>query len=110
MVTLNNLNDELIDTAQLFGETEKIIKTALQSYLHIQCHHQLEKTRLQIENYERKYQCTYTKFNENIQMDEEFLRRIQQQNPLWEEDAMEWSYWVEEYQIWQRHLQIISQI
>ena len=107
-ITLDNLNDELIKIAQLFGETEKVIKTALQGYLYTQCREQLTKAQQHIDKFEQKYQCAYVEFNQNIQTNESFLQQIQQQNPLWEEDAMEWLYWVEEYQLWEQRQQSIS--
>ena len=110
VITLNRLNDELIQTARLFGETEQIIQTALQSYLHTRCYDQMAKAQQHIEEYEQKYQSDYADFNHQIQTDEVFWQQIQQQNPLWEEDAMEWQYWIEEYETWQQHLQAISKI
>jgi hypothetical protein len=88
MITLNSMSDELTHTASLFGETEKIIKTALQSYLHTRCYDQIAKAQQHIEEYEQKYQYNYTKLNHKIQIDEAFLQQIQQQNPLWEEKVM----------------------
>lgn len=59
VITLNSLSDELIHIASLFGETEKIIQTALQSYLHTRCYDQIVKAQQYIEEYEQKYQHDY---------------------------------------------------
>ena len=49
VIIFNSLSDELIHTASLFGETEKIIQTALQSYLHTRCYEQIVKAQQHIE-------------------------------------------------------------
>ena len=101
--------DEWVKTASLFGTVENVIKEALRKYSIDQCQQHINKAASQITQYQQKYQCDYAHFHKSVQLDEEFLMRIEAQNPLWEEDAMEWGYWIEEQQEWLNRLGDILQ-
>lgn len=101
------IDEEWVQTAQLFGETEKVIKEALKVYSIRQCRQRVRKAAAKIAAYGQKYHCAYTEFERAVQTDEGFLKRVEAQSPLWEEDAMEWEYWVEEHRAWQSRLEAI---
>ncbi len=103
------LDEEWVQTVQLFGDVESVIKKALKAYSVDQCQQRIGQSEAKIAEYAHKYQCTYEHFTHTIQTDEAFLERIQAQYPLWEEDVMEWKYWVEEQQAWQHRLKAILQ-
>jgi hypothetical protein len=42
-----------------------------------------------------------------VQTDSKFLHRVQVKNPVWEEDAGEWKYRIEEAQEWTATLERI---
>ena len=90
------LDEEWVQTVQLFGNAESVIKQALKAYTVEQCQQRVNRAAAKITEYEQKYQRTYPDFTHAMQTDEEFLEHIQTQYPLWEEDAMEWKYWVED--------------
>ena len=94
------IDNEWVETAQLFGDVESVIKDALRNYSIEQCQQRINKATALVASYNRKYHCDYEKFQRDIQTHEDFLARIETQNPLWEEDAMEWEYWLEEQQSW----------
>jgi hypothetical protein len=50
----------------------------------------------EVRAYELKYGVTYQVFERKIQTDAGFLRWVESQNPLWEEDAIEWRIRAEE--------------
>lgn len=108
-MTTISIDDEWIETAQLFGDVKSIVKKALRAYYLEQCQQRINKAATKVAFYERKYNCNYENFKQAIQTDENFLRKIDAQHPLWEEDAMEWEYWLEEQQRWQNQLEAISQ-
>ena len=103
------LEDEWIKTAQLFGDVKSIIKEALRAYSIGQCQQRIHKATVKDTLYSRKYHCDYPTFKQAIQTDEGFLTRIEKDHPLWEEDAMEWEYWLEELQTWRNQLAAILQ-
>jgi len=104
-----SLDTKWIETAQFFGEVESVIKEALGVYFTGQCWQRIHKAAARIDAYEQQYGCDYKTFRQAIQTDEAFLMGIETQNPLWEEDAMEWAYWLEEHQTWRNRLETISQ-
>jgi len=101
------VKDELVDVARLFGEVDTVLTEALRRYVIDQCIRKIEEAADKIKSYERKYGYSYDTFSTKIQTDEAFLERVEQQNPLWEEDTMEWKYRVEEEREWTRRLEDI---
>ncbi len=89
MLTIS-IEDKWVDTVQLFGDVERVVKEALRAYLTEQCQHRIERAAAKIDTYTQKYACDYNNFKQSVQTDEDFLIKIEAQNPLWEEDAMEW--------------------
>ena len=102
------LEDEWFETMELFGEPIAIVKDALRSYSIEQCQRRIRKAAEHLEEYQRIYQCGYAAFSEAVQTNAEFLQHIEAQCPTWEQDAIEWRYWNEEYQTWQSRLAAIS--
>ena len=96
--------NEWIETARLFGDEESVIKDALRKYFIEQCQQRISEATAQVAGYSQKYHSDYKDFQRDIQTDESFLTRIEAKNPLWEEDAMEWEYWLEEQQSWLNRL------
>ncbi len=101
------LDKEWIETAQLFGDAKNIVKEALRAYAIQQCQQRLDEARAKVATYKRKYNYDYETFKHAVQVDESFLTTIESQNPLWEQDAMEWEYWQEEQQAWRDQLETI---
>jgi hypothetical protein len=101
------LEKEWIETAQLFGDVKSIITEAVRAYAIQQCQQRLEEAKAKVAVYRRKYNYDYATFKHAIQVDESFLTTIESQNPMWEQDAMEWEYWLEEQQAWRDQLETI---
>jgi len=102
--------NEWVETAQLFGDIESVIKDALRSYSIEKSQQRINEAAARIVSYNRKYSCDYDSFRRSVQTDKNFLARIESQNPLWEEDAMEWEYWTEEQKAWRNRLDDISRL
>jgi len=98
------LDQKWVETAQLFGDAKSIIKEAVRAYAIQQCQQRVNDATAKVEVYRRKYACDYQTFKKTIQTDEDFLAEIQAKNPLWEQDAIEWEYWIEEQQTWRNRL------
>ncbi len=96
--------NEWVETVQLFGDVETVVKEALRDYFIEQCQQRINKAVVTVVGYNQKYHCDYETFKRAVQTDEDFLTKIEAQNPLWEEDAMEWEYWLEEQQTWLNRL------
>ncbi len=85
------------------------MQQALQHYFIEQCQQRIKQIATQMNEYEQQYQCNYETFKQTIQTDKDFLKKIETQNPFWEEDAMEWEYKLEEYKTWHNRLKAILQ-
>ncbi|NJN98737.1 MAG: hypothetical protein HC875_33930 [Anaerolineales bacterium] len=104
-----SIDNDWVETAQLFGEVEQVVKDALRTYSIEQCIQHIEQATTKIKRYSQQYDCDYDFFKQAVQTDETFLAKVEAQNPLWEEDAMEWEYWLEERQAWTQRLETILQ-
>jgi len=98
------VTDEWVETARLFGDLESVVKDSLRNYSVEKCQQHIKIATARIASYNRKYNCDYDSFRRSVQTDESFLTQIEAQNPLWEEDAMEWEYQLEEQQAWLNRL------
>ena len=103
------LDHEWVETAQLFGDAKSIIKEALRIYAIQQCQHRIDGATAKITVYTRKYKVDHETFVQMIQTNEKFLTEAESQYPMWEQDIMEWEYWLEEQQTWHTQLEIIMQ-
>jgi len=101
------LEKEWIETAKLFGDVKNIVKEALRVYAIQQCQQRIENATAKVEVFRRKYQCDHEKFKKSIQTDSSFLQEIESTNPMWEQDAIEWEYWLEEQETWRNQLTTI---
>jgi hypothetical protein len=103
-----SLDESWIETARLFGDVNQIVTEALRAYSLEQCRQRINAVASKIAFYSQKYQCDYPFFKNAVQTDEAFLAKIEAENPLWEEDAMEWAYWIEEETQWRTRQARIS--
>ncbi|MBM3127267.1 MAG: hypothetical protein FJ009_01365 [Chloroflexi bacterium] len=101
------VRNDLLNVAKKFGDIDTVISDALRRYTIDRCAERIEKARAKIREYEKKYSVTYPAFARRVQMDAKFLRRIETKNPVWEEDAMEWQYRIEEVKEWTETLERI---
>lgn len=109
MMPTISIDNDWVETAQLFGEVEQVVKDALRTYSIEQCIQHIDQATTKIKAYSQQYGCDYDFFKRAVQTDEIFLAKIEAQYPLWEEDAMEWEYWLEERQAWTQRLETILQ-
>jgi len=105
MSTVLEMKDEWVKTASLFGDVETVIADALRHYAIDKCIQKIEQARAKIKAYESKYGCDYDTFSLKVQTDEDFLRRVEEINLIWEEDAMEWDYRLKELAEWMQKLE-----
>jgi hypothetical protein len=102
------IEDKWLKIAQMFGQVEQVVHLALQSYFIEQCQQRFNQATIKITEYRKKYQCDYETFKQAVQTDDNFIKSVEAQNPFWEEDAMEWEYWLEEQKKWHNQLKVIS--
>lgn len=103
-----SIDNEWAEAARFFGDVDGVVKEALRTYLREQTQTRLDKAASRIHAFAQKYQCDFETFKQSLQADAAFATRVEAQNPLWEEDAMEWEYWLEEYRTWRNRLEAIS--
>jgi hypothetical protein len=108
MSTVLEMKDEWVKTASLFGDVEAVMIDALRRYAIDKCIQKIEQARAKIKIYESRYRCDYDTFSLKVQTDEDFLRRVEQINLIWEEDAMEWEGLEEERRQWLARLRALQ--
>lgn len=89
---------------QTIGTPETIVIQALRRYLLEICWQKIESAEQQIAIYEQRYGLDYAIFNHKITQNEFFLADIEKRYPMWEADALEWLYRLEEKEVWQQRL------
>ena len=104
------IDNRLIEIAQLFGNSEQIIREALKIYSIDKCQKRISKAMDHIIEYTKKYNCDYTSFKYFTQMDDDYIANVEEDNPLWESDAFEWEYWSKEHTEWSQILRNILRI
>ena len=100
-------NQTVSEILQILGEPEQIAARALRRYLLDICLQRLEQTRQQIDRYEQRYGADYETFNRRIGTEETFLETVNCAYPMWEADALEWVYRVEEDETWRNRSETI---
>jgi hypothetical protein len=99
---------DLLKVARKFGDVDTIVVDALRRYTIDRCVERIEKARARIRTYEKKYRVTYPVFARRVQTDAGFLRHVESKNPVWEQDAIEWQYCIEEVKEWTETLERIE--
>lgn len=105
MSTTFTLQPKWVELAHEFGDIDAIVEDALRAYFLTQSQVRMNEAERRIAAYRQKYQCEYDAFSRLVQTDDRFLSRVEACNPLWEADAMEWQYWLEEQAAWRRRSQ-----
>ena len=100
-------NQAVTEIMHILGDPEHIAARALRHYLLDICIQRLEQARQEIDHYQQQYGADYETFNYRMGTDEAFLETMNAAHPLWEADAMEWVYRVEEEASWRNRSEII---
>ena len=99
------LAERYVNTLQVFGEVDELINQAVEQYLIDQLIERIKQARSKVTEYERTYEGQdYATFSRRVQLDAEYYEQVRRLNSLWEQDALEWMYWVEELQTWTQQL------
>lgn len=101
------MNQTVSEILQILGEPDRVAARALRHYLLDVCLQRLEQARQQIDRYEQKYGSDYGTFNRHVGTDETFLEAMNSAHPLWEVDAIEWAYRVEEEEAWRNRSETV---
>ncbi len=101
------VNTEYLETLKIFGSVDKLIEEAVEEYLIAKVVERIKMSRQKVSKYEEQYNLKYADFRENMQTNQVFYEMIDKSNPLWEQDILEWEYWVEELKDWTTKLERI---
>jgi hypothetical protein len=104
------VQESLLELLESFGEPTAIAPAALRQYLVDRCLHRIEQAEDKIAFYEKRYHADYETFNRRVATDESYLAALNHEHPLWEADASEWAYRLEEAVTWRERLQKALQI
>jgi hypothetical protein len=63
----------------------------VRQYVVDRCLQRLDAAEAKIATYIHKYGLDYETFNRRVTMDQDYLDRLNQNNPRWEADAIEWA-------------------
>lgn len=101
------INMEYLETLKIFGGVDKLIDEAIEEYLIAKVVERIRMIRQKVSKYEKQYNLKYSDFKENMQTNQAFYEKLDKTNPLWEQDILEWEYWVEELKDWTTKLEDI---
>ncbi|GEM_PF-3300159 len=96
----------LVESGQ-FQSLDEIMLGALRRYFLDVCWKHIEQAEQKVSIYEQRYGTDYDTFNQGITTDERFLEKTNQDYPMWEADAIEWFYRLEEAQAWRKRSKTI---
>jgi hypothetical protein len=101
------VQESLLEILKGLGSLEMVTAAALRRYALDRCLQRIEQAERKIAFYERRYESDYNKFNRRICTDQAFLDLVNRDHPMWEADAIEWVYRIEEAQAWRERLEKI---
>ena len=99
------IQETLLESLRGLGEPERVAEAALRRYAVDNCWQHIERAERKIVAYEGQYGLDYTTFNQRVCTDQPFLDAVNREHPMWEADAIEWVYRIEEVQTWRERLQ-----
>jgi hypothetical protein len=101
------IQESLLEILRGLGDLESVTLAALRRYALDLCLERIEQAERRIAFYERRYESDYNTFNRRICTEQAFLEVINRDHPMWEADAIEWAYRIEEAQAWRERLEKI---
>jgi hypothetical protein len=105
-MTTVTIKNNYLEMLSAIGRVESIVEEAVRKYLIDKCVERLEKAKLKIREFEKRYNCQYPDFCLTIS-DENQLEEIEKNHPTWEADHAEWEYWQKEREEWKAKLEDI---
>jgi hypothetical protein len=105
MATIS-IKSNYLEMLSKMGRVESIVEEAVRKYLIDKCVERLEKAKLKVREFEKRYNCKYSDFKMIIS-NENQLEKIEKKHPTWEADIAEWEYWQKELEEWKEKLEDI---
>jgi hypothetical protein len=87
-----------------------VVSSALRHYLLEVCLQRIERAERQIAAYQQRYGSNYETFSQKVASDEAFLEATSRTYPMWEADAIEWEYRVDEAKAWRERSGMILRV
>ena len=103
MLTIS-LQGNLMELVHLPGEPAAVVPAAVRQSVVDRCLQRLEAAEAKVGAYVQRYGMDYKSFNWRATTDQAYLDQLNQDHPLWESDAMEWVYRIEEVELWRERL------
>ena len=103
MLTIS-LQGNLMELVHLLGEPAAVVPAAVRQYVVDRCLQRLEAAEAKVGAYVQRYGMDYKSFNGRATTDQAYLDQLNQDHPLWESDAIEWVYRIEEVELWRERL------
>lgn len=94
------VREKYLATLKVFGDVEQQADTAVEEYVTRRIIERIKAARAHVSEFETRYGMMYSAFAERVQLDEQFYNQVNQQNPLWEQDALVWRHWDDELNNW----------
>jgi len=99
-----SIQHNLLEIVKTLGEPDTVIPVAVRQYVVDRCLQRLDDAEAKVTRYAQKYDTDYETFHQQVTMDQDYLDRLNSKHPLWEMDAIEWAYRLEEVALWQARL------
>lgn len=111
LIAETRIEKSYLDTLRLFGEVNELVNElvneAVEQYLTNRIIERIKLAREKVRKYDGTCGTNYATFSQRVQLDEGYHNQVDQDNPLWEQDTLEWMYWDEEVRDWTERLESI---
>lgn len=97
----------ILEFVPSFGELNEVVSLALRRYFIDELLKRIEPLKGSIMKWETQYSMTYDVFHAKIVDGQVFLYQLNQKNPMWEADLLEWASQQQEFDQWMKQLESI---
>lgn len=103
------IEDRYAKVLSMFGDEQQVAQKAIQEYLQRKAKERVARIVLEQAELEARYGMDLETFRRRVATDEEYLRWLNHEQPLWEEDLAHWRYGSEEMEAWRQTEQALSE-
>jgi hypothetical protein len=101
-----SIKNVYLDMLRSIGRVDSIVEEAVRKYLIDKYVEKVEKAKVKVKEFEKRYDCRYEDFC-IMRTDENQFEKIEKEHPTWEADNAEWEYWQKELEEWKAKLEDI---
>lgn len=98
------VKEEYLDVMKIFGDIQEQANFAFRHFIIDRICEKIDSCQKSIQGYEIKYQMKYNEFQEKVDRNEEFVKKLNKTHPTWENDLIIWEVYHTESERWKNYL------